>query len=216
MAQNPEKLSIRHRFFKAIRNHFIAGIIVSIPMVAAVAILIWFFVNVDNALQPAIQLVFGKRIIGVGFAIAVIVIYVMGVIASNIFGRRVIVWAESILTRIPLFRQLYRGFKQVVDGLSGYNVKRAAFREVVLVEFPREGMKALAFITNEITDEEGKPLFTIFVPTTPVPTSGYFVIVTEDMITRTSLTVDEAMRMIMSSGMIAPTRLNTREKDDSL
>ncbi|MFC2039019.1 DUF502 domain-containing protein [Chloroflexota bacterium] len=205
-----------HRIIRTMRRHFLAGILMIVPLVATIAVLVWFFVNVDNILQPAIQLVFGRRIVGVGFGIAVIFIYITGIIASNIFGRRILRFGETIVTKIPLFRQIYRGFRQVVDGFSGYKVKTAAFREVVLVDFPREGMKALAFITNEIVDENGKPLFTIFVPTTPIPTSGYFVIVTEDMLTRTSLTVDEAMKMIISSGMVAPLKINTTSVDDSL
>ncbi len=213
--QSGKSESVWRRLMRAMRKHFLAGIIVVVPIVATIAVLVWFFVNIDNILQPVIQLIFGHRITGVGFGIAVILIYVTGVIASNILGRRVLHFGESLVTRIPLFRQVYRGFKQVVDALSGYRVKTAAFREVVLVEFPRDGMKTLAFITNEIEDESGNTLYAIFVPTAPVPTSGYFEIVAGDKIIRTDLTVDEAMRMIMSSGMVAPTKINTSGMDDS-
>ena len=203
------------RVMRTIRKHFFAGILVIVPVVAAIAVLYWFFVQVDNILQPVIELIFGRRIIGVGFGISVIVIYLTGVLASNLFGRRILLFTESLVTRIPLFRQLYRGFKQVAESLSGYKVKKAAFREVIIVEFPREGMKTLAFITNEIKDEANNTLYAIYVPTAPVPTSGYFEIVTEDKITRTKLTVDEAMRMIMSSGMVAPRKIDVSGADDS-
>jgi len=207
--------SIWRRLMRTIRKHFLAGLIVVVPVVAAIAVLYWFFVQVDNVLQPVIVWIFGRRIIGVGFGISVIVIYLAGVLASNIFGRRLLRFTESMVTRIPLFRQLYRGFKQVAESLSGYKVKKAAFREVILVEFPREGMKTLAFITNEIQDESNNTLYAIYIPTAPVPTSGYFEIVTADKITRTKLTVDEAMRMIMSSGMVAPRRIDVSGADDS-
>ena len=206
--------SARRRLIRTMRKHFLAGILVVVPVVAAIAVLYWFFVQVDNILQPVIELIFGRRIIGVGFGISVIVIYLAGVLASNLFGRRILLFTESLVTRIPLFRQLYRGFKQVVESLSGYKVKKAAFREVVLVEFPREGMKTLAFITNEIKDESNNTLYAIYIPTAPVPTSGYFELVTADKITRTNLTVDEAMRMIMSSGMVAPRRIDISGADD--
>lgn len=204
------------KIMRTVRKHFIAGIFITVPLAASVWVLIWVFVNVDNVLQPVVQLIFGKKIIGVGFGVTVIVIYIIGLIASNIFGRRVLDFGESLVTKVPLLRQLYRGFKQVSDSISGLPGKKAAFREVVLVEFPREGMKTLAFITNDILDESGNKLYAIFIPTAPVPTSGYFQIVTEDQIVRTSLTVDEAMRMIMSSGMVAPTRIDTSGIDDSM
>jgi uncharacterized membrane protein len=204
------------RIMRVVRKHFIAGIFITVPLAASVWVLIWVFVNVDDVLQPVVQLIFGKKIIGVGFGVTVIVIYIIGLIASNIFGRRILSFGESLVTRIPLLRQLYRGFKQVSDSISGLPGKKAAFREVVLVEFPREGMKTLAFITNDILDESGNKLYAIFIPTAPVPTSGYFQIVTEDKIIRTNLTVDEAMRMIMSSGMVSPTRIDTSGIDDSM
>jgi uncharacterized membrane protein len=207
--------SIWRRLMRTIRKHFLAGILVVVPLVATIAILVWFFVKVDNILQPVIQLIFGRRIIGVGFGISLVLIYITGVIASNILGRRILGFGDSIVSRIPLFRQLYNGFKQVINSLYGYRVKKAAFREVVLVEFPREGMKTLAFITNEIQDESNNTLYAIYIPTAPVPTSGYFEIVTDDKITRTDLTVDEAMRMIMSSGIVSPGKINISGVDDS-
>ena len=204
-----------HRLMRTIRKHFLAGILVVVPVVAAIYVLYWFFITVDDILQPVIMWIFGRRIIGVGFGISIIVIYLAGVLASNLFGRRILRFTESMVTRIPLFRQLYRGFKQVAESLSGYKVKKAAFREVILVEFPRDGMKTLAFITNEMKDESNNTLYAIYIPTAPVPTSGYFEIVTPDKITRTNLTVDEAMRMIMSSGMVAPRSINISGEDDS-
>jgi len=204
------------KIIRTIRKHFIAGIFITVPLAASFWVLNWVFVNIDETLQPFIELIFGRKIIGVGFGVTVILVYIVGVIASNIFGRRVLIFVERLVTSVPLLRQLYRGFKQVSDSISGLPGKKAAFREVVLVEFPREGMKTLAFITNDIMDESGNTLYAIYIPTAPVPTSGYFQIVTEDKIIRTNLTVDEAMRMIMSSGMVAPTRINTSGIDDRM
>ena len=207
--QRKETESLWLRLMRTMRTHFLSGILIVVPLAAAIFVLVWVFVKIDNLLQPLIEAIFDRRITGVGFGISLVLIYVMGVIASNLFGRRIIRFGESLATRIPIFRQLYTAFKQVVEGLSGSSTQKAAFREVILVEFPREGMKTLAFITNELTDESGNKMFAIFVPTAPVPTSGYFEIVTEDMITRTNITVDEAMRMVMSSGMISPKKINT-------
>jgi uncharacterized membrane protein len=198
----------RYWLLKALRKHFLAGILVVVPLGIATWILVWLFISIDNILQPIITGVFDRPITGLGFGVAIILIYVMGIIAENIIGKRLIHFGESLLTKVPLFRQLYTGAKQVVEGLSGAGVTKAAFREVVFVEFPREGMQTIAFITSEITEKSGKKLFTIYVPTAPLPTSGYLEIVTEDKLIRTDIPVDEAMKMVISSGMILPTRMD--------
>ncbi|MEE8194353.1 MAG: DUF502 domain-containing protein [Dehalococcoidales bacterium] len=200
--------SSSHWLIRNLRKNFLAGILVVVPLAIAVLILIWVFTAIDDILQPIIKGIFGRPIAGLGFGVAIVLVYIVGVIASNFIGKRVIRFGESLLERVPLFRQLYTGAKQVVVGLSGTGLNKAAFREVVFVEFPRDGMKTVAFVTNELLDKSGKKLLTIFIPTAPIPTSGYFEIVTEDKITRTDISVDEAMGMIISSGMIMPDEMD--------
>jgi uncharacterized membrane protein len=193
-----------HWLLRIFRKNFLAGMLIIIPLAIAVWLLWWVFSSVDNLLQPVISAIFGKEIPGLGFAIFLVLIYITGIIASNYLGKRIIRYGESLLTRVPVFRQVYIGAKQVVEGLSGSGMNKAAFREVVFVEFPRDGMTTLAFITNEITDKSGKKLYAIYIPTAPVPTSGYFEMVTEDKIIRTDISIDEAMKIVISSGMILP------------
>ena len=197
-----------HWLIRALKRHFLAGILVVLPVGVAIYILVWGFIKIDGILQPAIEWIFGGPITGLGFGIALVLIYVIGIIAENIIGKEAIRFGESLLTRVPLFRQIYTGLKQVIEGLSGLGLNKAAFREVVLVEFPREGMQTIAFITNEIADKSGKKLFTIYVPTAPLPTSGYLEIVTEDKLIRTDIPVDEAMKMVISSGMVSPAEID--------
>ena len=182
---------------------------VIVPTSVVILILVWFFSTIDSLLQPIIKAIFGQEITGLGFAISLVLIYLAGVLASNIVGRRLIRFGESILARVPVLKQLYIGSKQVVAGLSGTGLNKAAFREVVFVEFPRNGMTTLAFITNEMTDKSGGKLYAIYIPTAPVPTSGYFEMVTEDKITRTDISVDEGIKMVISSGMILPNDVTT-------
>ena len=190
-----------------LRKHFLTGILVVVPIGVVILALTWFFSTIDNLLQPIIKAIFGQEITGLGFAISLVLIYLIGVFASNIVGKRLISFGESLLARVPVLRQLYAGIKGVMESLSG--VSKAAFREVVLVEFPRQGMRTLAFITNEVTDKSGQKLLTIFIPPAPVPTSGWLQIVSEDMVTRTDMAVDEAMTMIISSGMVSPPEIDT-------
>ena len=201
--------STGHWVLRIFRKNFLAGILLVVPLAIAVWVLWWVFSSVDNLIQPIIEAIFRREIAGLGFAIFLVLIYITGVIASNYIGKRIIRFFESLLTRVPVFRQLYIGTKQVVEGLSGTGMNKAAFREVVFVEFPRDGMTTLAFITNEITDKSGKKLFAIYIPTAPVPTSGYFEMVTEDKIIRTDIPVDEGIKIVVSSGMILPDEVTT-------
>ncbi len=191
-------------------RRFLTGLILVVPAGVVIFVLVWLFTGIDGLLQPGIKAIFGNEIPGLGFAITIVIVYLAGLFASNVVGRRLIRFGESLLARIPLLKQLYSGTKQVISSLSGTGLSKAAFREVVLVEFPREGMKTVAFVTNETKDESGRKLLMIFIPTAPLPTSGYFEIVTEDKVTRSNITVDEAMQMIISSGMLAPDKIDTK------
>lgn len=204
-----EDESFGHWLFRVFRRHFLAGILVVVPIGVVILVLVWFFTSIDSILQPLIKTIFGQEIIGVGFAFTLVLIYLGGIVAENFIGRRLIRFGESTLEKVPLLRQLYSGSKNVLAGLSGTGLNKAAFREVVLVEFPREGMQTVAFVTNEIKDTAGKTLLTIYIPTAPVPTSGYFEIVSEDKVVRTKIGVDEAMQMIISSGMVSPAVIDT-------
>ncbi|MES0278609.1 MAG: DUF502 domain-containing protein [Dehalococcoidales bacterium] len=202
--------SFGHWQYRVLRRHFLAGILVVVPIGVVILVLVWFFTSVDSILQPLIKTIFGREITGAGFAFTLVLIYLVGIAAENFVGRRFIRFGESTLERVPLLRQLYSGSKNVIAGLSGTGLNKAAFREVVLVEFPREGMQTVAFVTNEIKDEAGKTLLNIFIPTAPVPTSGYFEIVSADKVVRTKIGVDEAMQMVISSGMISPAMIDTK------
>lgn len=198
-----------YRLLKLFRRNFIAGILVVVPLIIAAWILWWIFSSVDNMLQPVIEAIFGREIQGLGFAIFLVLIYITGVVASNYLGKKVIHFTESLLAKVPVFRQIYIGAKQVIEGLSGAGMNKAAFREVVFVEFPREGMSTIAFITNEIKDKKGKKYYAIYIPTAPIPTSGYFEIASEEQVIHTDIPVDEGIKIVISSGMILPDKIST-------
>ena len=204
-----EDESFGHWQLRVFRRHFLAGILVVVPIGVVILVLVWFFTSIDSILQPLIKTIFGQEITGVGFAFTLVLIYLAGIAAENFIGRRLIRFGETTLERVPLLRQLYSGSKNVIAGLSGTGLNKAAFREVVLVEFPREGMQTVAFVTNKVKDKEGKTLLNIFIPTAPVPTSGYFEIVSEDRVVHTKISVDEAMQMVISSGTISPAEIDT-------
>ena len=213
MAEEEKK---RHWLVKNLRDNFLAGMLVVIPATLAILVLVWLFVNIDNILQPIIEDITGREIVGLGFVIAAVLIYLVGLMTRNIVGNRLVRFGESIMARIPLARQIYQGSKQVIVGLSGTGMGKAAFRDVVLIEFPRPGMKTIGFVTNEIKNKQGAPMLNVYIPTAPVPSSGYFEIVSKDKVIATNISVDQAMQMVISSGMVSPEVIDTEGEPGQL
>ena len=134
--------------------------------------------------------------------------YAPGVFARNVIGHRFIVYADSLLAKVPIFRQLYFGIKQIVESFA--NPNKTGFMQVVLVEFPRPGLRAIGFITNEVTDAAGEKLLSVLIPTAPNPTSGFLQILHERDIIRTDISVDDALKMVVSAGRMTPPEVHAR------
>ena len=186
---------------KKIVTHFLAGILIIVPIGATILILTWVFFAIDNTLQPVIRSIWGRPVTGVGFGVTIALIYLAGLFASNVLGRRLVRYGESQLSRVPLFRYLYTGIKQILESFSA--PRKAGFLQVVLVEFPRKGIRSIGFVTNESSDEPGKKLLSIFVPTSPNPTSGFLEIARENEVIRTDISVDDALKMVVSAGKLS-------------
>jgi len=190
------------------RGHFLAGILAVIPIAATVLILIWLFTTLDSILQPVIQLIWGHPVPGVGFGIAILLIYLVGVIVSNVIGKRLLNYGESLLARVPVVRQVYTGIKQISESFSMPG--KSGFMQTVLVEFPRKDIWTVGFITKESPTQSGEIQLNIFIPTAPNPTSGFLQIVKEDEIIRTDIPVSEALQMIISAGKVSPQEISSR------
>jgi len=195
---------------KKLRAQFVAGIIVVVPAAATVLILIWLFNSIDNILQPIVRTIYGKEIPGVGFGATVVLIYLAGVLARNVVGKRLIKYGDSLLARVPVFRMLYTGIKQILESFSAPN--KTGFMQVVLVEFPRKGIQAIAFVTNEMIDSNGEKLISVLIPTAPNPTSGFLQLVKEADIVRTRISVDDALKMVVSAGRMTPDEVSQKMK----
>ena len=191
---------------KTIRTTFVAGLIVVVPIGLTVWILIWIFNGVEDLLKPVVAWIFerfgAEPITGVGFGITVLLIFVIGIIMTNVVGRRIVRWGESMLGKVPIARLLYVAFREVFRGFSEENAN--SFLAVVLVEFPTRGMRTIGFITNEDVDKDGKPVFNVFIPTTPNPTSGFLEILHEEDIIHTRISVEDALKMVISGGRMSP------------
>ena len=191
----------RKQIGRRLRIQFGAGILVVVPIIIAILILVWLFNYIDNIAQPVARSLLGRTIPGLGFGITVVLIYVTGVVATSVIGKRLISYGESLLARVPLFRYIYTGIKQIMESFAA--PREAGFLQVVLVEVPKKGMRVIGFVTSESCVESGKKLLTVFIPTSPNPTSGYLEIVRESDVIRTNISIDDALKMVLSGGKVS-------------
>jgi len=193
---------------RKLRAQFAAGILVVVPIIIAILILVWLFNYIDNIAQPVAKSLLGHSIPGLGFGITVLLIYVTGVVATSVIGRRLIRYGESLLARVPLFRYIYTGIKQIMEAFAA--PREGGFLQVVLVEFPKKGMRAIGLVTSESRVECGENLLNVFIPTSPNPTSGYLEIVKESDVIRTDISIDDALKMVLSAGKVSPQEVTDR------
>jgi len=138
------------------------------------------------------------RVIGV--LITFVIIWIIGLVATNIVGRKILKLPEVLLLKAPVVNRIYQTIRQIIQTII---VSKTALRQVVLVEYPRKGVYTIAFVTN-VYEEKGKKNVSLFIPTTPNPTSGFFVIVPEEEVIHLKMTVEEAMKLVVSAGIITP------------
>ena len=189
---------------KIIRNYFVAGMIVIIPIwitVLAIMAIVNLVTDTFNLLPSVIQPSTYFPYFGVELVIALFLIIIVGFIANNFFGKRIIKIGEAILTKIPIVKTVYQSVKHLTTGIVS---DKKIFSRVVLIEFPIKGILCIGFVTGEDTQLLGghkkRKILKIFVPTTPNPTTGFFCLAPEEEVKPLHLSVDEAFRMIMSVG----------------
>lgn len=190
-----------------LKVRLIAGFFVTVPAVATAWILWVFWSGIDDIFAPMYAHLFGRPVPGLGFLTAVAIIFLMGSFARNVFGRRVLAIGDTVLLKVPVFGRVYPSVKMLIDAFSPE--RRSSFKAVVLVQHPREGVYAFAFVTSELLLEtpEGKgEMATVFVPTNNLYL-GEVVVVPRRDIVPTGLTVEEGIRIILSAGTATPPRI---------
>ena len=196
------------RFLRHLKTKLGTGLLVVIPLGITIFILRFLFNVADGVLAPMLRKTAtfffgeGSYIPGLGVIAGVLVVYAAGVVATNVFGRRLVDYWDALLSRIPLVKSIYVSSKQIIHVFSKGG--REAFRRAVYVEFPLEGCFSIAFITNSVRSESGKRYYTVFIPTSPNPTSGYVLLLEDHKVYPTAFGVEEAMKIIMSGGMVTP------------
>ena len=188
------------------RSTISAGLVVTIPL-GVTALIINFAVDwFDPLLKPAFESFLGEGDYkeGMGIGALIVLIYVAGLLTTVVVGRRLIDIGHRLIGLVPVVRAIYGPLLQFTEVLSSTNVNQQKYSGVVLVDFPKEGSKAVGLITSRVNDSHGHPTLAVFVPTTPVPTSGFLLMVAEQDTIPVDVTVDEAMKLIVSGGILTP------------
>ena len=193
-------------FRKIIERQFLAGLAVLLP-IGLTLYIVWILFNlVSKGFSPLlIRIPFLREmpivmLRVIGLLITLVIIWIIGLVATNIVGRKVLKLPEALLLKAPLVNRIYQIMRQIIQTII---VSKTALRQVVLVEYPRKGVYAVAFVTN-IHEEKGKKKYSLIIPTTPNPTTGFFAIVPEEEVFPLKMTVEEGMKLIVSAGIITP------------
>ncbi len=193
------------------KNYFITGLLVLVPLVITFWVLNSLIQVMDQSLlllpeawQP--KVLFGFDILGFGAILTLCIVFVTGLIATNIFGAQLVLLWESLLSRVPVVKSIYASVKQVSDTL--FSDSSNAFRKALLIEFPRKDVWTIAFLTGEPGGDVSNHLkgayVSVYVPTTPNPTGGYFLMIKKEDVVELDISVDQALKYIISMGTVVP------------
>ena len=192
------------RIFRHIRTYIIRGIIASIPLVLTFFVIRFLYLTIDQRIMRMLEDTIGRRIPGLGLLILLAVIYLFGLIASNVIGRQIFSLLERITKYIPFIKTTYQVGKQISSSLAV--PEKEVLKRPVLVEFLKPGLWTIGFVTGTITDNKNpeEKLLKIFIPTPPNPTSGTIIIAKESQTRDPGWTIEEAFRVVISGGIIGP------------
>ncbi len=203
-----------HKTLTSLKNSIIAGIIVIIPIAVTYVVMRSLFNIFRDLFRPVLNRFFPflhssalEAIIA--FLLAVLVIYIVGLLSAFLAVRRLMGFGEKILARIPLVKLLYLTTKQVIDAVA--SMQKMSMNKVVIIEYPRKGIRCFAFVTGQVRPEGQDQVFVnIFLPSTPNPTTGFFLMLPKEDVWDVNLTMEEAMKMIISGGILVPPHLELK------
>ena len=203
----------------AVRRWLLAGLLVLVPLAITVWLLDWIVGTLDQTLQILPRqwhpdYLIGFHVPGFGVLLALGIVLLIGAVASNFLGRKLVGWWDALLGRIPIVRSIYSSVKQVSDTLFSENGN--AFRKAVLVQWPREGVWTIGFQTGtpggDVVNHLGTDYLSVYVPTTPNPTGGYFVMLKASDCIELQMSVDEALTYVISMGVVSPGNTPTKKR----
>jgi uncharacterized membrane protein len=205
-------------FKKNIRRKFITGLLVVFPLFLTFIIIKFLFGLIGGFLSPLVKKIFVFHgvslrnssiddfvVTTISIILTFAALYFVGAIATNYFGKLIIGFFESILHKTPIIKNIYTSSKKLIEIISPTGKK--SFKRMVIVEYPKVGMKAFAFVTGNIKMKDGTELTSVLIPTTPNPTSGFLVYLPEEDIIETDIDIEEGIKLIVSGGILVPAQL---------
>ena len=205
------KLSIRATF----KRRFLAGLLISIPAIITFLVIWWFFKFVDGLLEPFYYKMLGYHVPGLGFISTIVLIFIVGIISTNVFGRRIIESFEHIILKIPVLKGIYTAVKQLVDAFSPES-KVSSFKHFVIVEYPRPSVYAYGFLTKECvmkTERDGMEigLKAVYIPTNLIY-FGEIALFRDEHIFFTDISIEGGIKIILSGGIATPAKISEVKK----
>ena len=204
---------------KRLRNYFISGLLFWIPLALSVIVIKFFLELVNNLIPqkylPEAIFKLDTTIPGSGIILVLIVILITGVLVTNILGRKLVALWEKVLNKIPGFRNVYNVLKKVSDTV--FNTSTDSFRKAFLIQYPSKGIWVIAFQSGDYRGEAksiiGEEIMNLFVPTTPNPTSGFFVMMAKKDAFELDMSVEEAFKLVISAGVVTPSSVKIKDEE---
>ena len=201
------------------KKYFITGLLIWIPLAITVWVLHLIVSTMDQsllllpaALRP--ESLFGFRVPGMGVILTLLVVLLTGLLTANILGQRLVLFWEGVLSQIPIVKSIYYSVKQVSDTV--FSSSGVAFRKALLIQYPRQDIWTIAFLTGQPGGDAARHLggefVSVYVPTTPNPTSGFFLMMPRTDVVELDMSVDEALKYIISMGVVAPAAASQRTR----
>jgi len=204
-------ISIRATF----KRRFLAGLLISIPSIITFLVIWWFFKFVDGLLEPFYYKILGYHVPGLGFISTIVLIFVVGIISTNVFGRRILEFFELVILKIPVFKGIYTAVKQLVDAFSPES-KVSSFKQFVIVEYPRPSVYAYGFLTKECVMKTEKDSLEIGLKAVYIPTNliyfGDIALFRDEHIFFTDISIEDGIKIILSGGIATPSRISEVKK----
>ena len=184
-----------------LRSKLFAGLATLLPLYFTFIVVKFLFVSLEQTSRPILKN-FGVDIPGLGIILTIIFIFFLGVVVTNFLGKTIFNLGEKLVKKVPIVNIIYSTLKQITDTFT--KGSKDTFKGAIYIQYPRKGIWTMAFISGESISSEGVPYYHVFVPTTPNPTSGFFLLIPQSDSIKTGMSVEEGLKTIISGGLLAP------------
>ena len=196
-----------------LRRTTLAGLVILVPVGLTYMVLSFLFTAIDGVLQPIITGISDRQLTGLGVLILLLLMYGFGLLGRSFLGRRLISFGQQALLKTPVVGAVYSSARQLIESFSSGS--ETGFKRVVMIEHPRKGAWSIGFLTGLTEDESGDALSIVYIPTAPTPNSGWVAVLPSEDVYDTDLTVQTAMKLVLSGGITSPPRIRKRAHGDT-